>query len=126
MPIADVSARHPASKRLKKEEDAQTIASYGNPTWVLGGWSPALPPLVLGGPSSVTVAPGQAVTLSVTVAAVPTAEYRWFKNGKQLADATGNTLAFAAARSADAGVYIVRVTNASGTTTSHKATLTVK
>ena len=38
---ADVSARHPVSKRLKKDEDAQTIANYSNPTWVLGGWTPA-------------------------------------------------------------------------------------
>jgi hypothetical protein len=38
----DTSARHPASKRLTKERDAQTIANYSNPAWVLGGWTPVL------------------------------------------------------------------------------------
>jgi pectin methylesterase-like acyl-CoA thioesterase len=40
----DMRARHPVSKRLKKDEDAQTIASYSNPAWVLGGWTPVLEP----------------------------------------------------------------------------------
>jgi hypothetical protein len=42
----DVSARHPASKRLTKESDAQTNANYSNPTWVLGGWTPSVAPIV--------------------------------------------------------------------------------
>src|SRR5215203_3280000 len=39
----DGSGRHPASKRLKKDQDAQTIANYSNPAWVLGGWTPVDP-----------------------------------------------------------------------------------
>ena len=39
----DMSARHPVSKRLKKDEDARTIANYSNPAWVLGGWTPETP-----------------------------------------------------------------------------------
>jgi len=35
----DTSARHPASKRLNMNEDAETIANYSNPVWVLG-WNP--------------------------------------------------------------------------------------
>jgi pectin methylesterase-like acyl-CoA thioesterase len=31
-------------KHLEKEKDAETIANYRNPTWVLGGWSPRIPP----------------------------------------------------------------------------------
>ena len=122
----DASSRHPASKRLHKGADAQTIASYGNPAWVLGSWSPALAPLVLSGPASVTVAPGQAATLSATVAAIPDAAYQWFRNGRPIAGATGKALAFAAVRAADAGTYTIAASNASGTTTSRKVTLTVK
>ena len=39
----DVSARHPVSKQLRKDQDAQTIANYSNPAWVLGGWTPERP-----------------------------------------------------------------------------------
>jgi pectin methylesterase-like acyl-CoA thioesterase len=40
----DMTGRHPASKRLTREQDAATIANYSNPAWVLGGWRPALEP----------------------------------------------------------------------------------
>jgi pectinesterase len=46
---ADVSARAPASKQLKTDEDAETIANYHNPAWVLGGWTPAMEPIVVKG-----------------------------------------------------------------------------
>jgi pectin methylesterase-like acyl-CoA thioesterase len=36
----DVSARHPASRQLDKERDAETITRYRDPAWVLGGWQP--------------------------------------------------------------------------------------
>ena len=123
---ADVRARHPVSKRLKVDEDAQTITNYSNPAWVLGGWSPAMAPIVLSQPASVTATKGRAAELSVTAAAIPDAAYQWFRNGTSIAGATGKTLGFAAIRAADAGVYTVKVTNGSGTTTSRAATLTVK
>lgn len=45
MPIDD-SKRLPVSKRLTKEADAETIANYSNPTWVLGNdWNPKLAPV---------------------------------------------------------------------------------
>ena len=122
----DVSARHPASRQLKKDEDAQTIANYGNPAWVLGGWSPAMAPIVLRGPSPVTVASGQAAAMSVTAAAIPDASYQWFRNGKRIAGATSSMLALPEVGAADAGRYTVTVTNASGTATSLPAALTVK
>lgn len=41
---ADVSKRHPVSRQLREKEDAELIANYRNPTWVLGnGWVPKLP-----------------------------------------------------------------------------------
>jgi pectinesterase len=38
----DTSQRHPASKQLVMPQDAQTIANYSNPAFVLGGWTPTL------------------------------------------------------------------------------------
>ncbi len=35
----DVRQRHPASRQLTIEKDAQTIRNYSNPAWVLGHWA---------------------------------------------------------------------------------------
>jgi pectin methylesterase-like acyl-CoA thioesterase len=41
----DTSKRLPASKQLTQPADAETIAHYSDPAWVLGGnWTPKLPP----------------------------------------------------------------------------------
>ncbi len=40
----DVSQRHPVSKQLTMEKDAETIANYRNPAFVLGGWTPVVEP----------------------------------------------------------------------------------
>ncbi len=37
---ADVSQRAQGVKQLTKEKDAETIANYSNPAWVLNGWTP--------------------------------------------------------------------------------------
>jgi pectinesterase len=39
----DASRRHPASRQLDRERDADTIAHYRDPAWVLGGWTPHSP-----------------------------------------------------------------------------------
>jgi pectinesterase len=36
----DVSQRHPASRQLDKVKDAETIANYRKPSFVLNGWQP--------------------------------------------------------------------------------------
>ncbi|HEX5323660.1 MAG TPA: pectinesterase family protein [Capsulimonadaceae bacterium] len=36
----DVTQRNPASKQLTLPQDAQTIANYSDPSFVLGGWKP--------------------------------------------------------------------------------------
>jgi hypothetical protein len=38
----DVSRRHPAAKVLTQAHDAQTIADYSKPEFVLGGWKPVV------------------------------------------------------------------------------------
>jgi hypothetical protein len=122
----DDRARHPVSKRLDKDRDAQTIARYSDPAWVLDGWSPAMAPVILRPPAPVTAAAWRPVIFTVGVAAIPAATYQWFRNGVAIPGATGKTLALEAVRPADAGRYTVTVTNASGTTTSRPAALTVK
>ncbi|MCS0630786.1 pectinesterase family protein [Telluria mixta] len=39
----DVGKRHPASRQLDRDRDADTIAHYRDPAWVLGGWTPHSP-----------------------------------------------------------------------------------
>jgi hypothetical protein len=36
----DVSQRHAASRQLTKPADADTIANFSKPAFVLGGWDP--------------------------------------------------------------------------------------
>jgi pectinesterase len=38
----DMSERHPASKRLQMPQDAETIANYSKPAYVLDGWTPVV------------------------------------------------------------------------------------
>jgi hypothetical protein len=40
--LTDVSHRHPVSKQLTLPKDAETIADYTNPSFVLGGWTPVV------------------------------------------------------------------------------------
>jgi hypothetical protein len=38
----DVTGRHPVSRQLTEPSDAQTIANYRDPAFVLGGWTPVI------------------------------------------------------------------------------------
>ncbi|MBE3109717.1 MAG: immunoglobulin domain-containing protein, partial [Acidobacteria bacterium] len=122
----DVSQRHPASRQLTMEKDARTIANYSNPTWVLGGWTPTMAPLILTQPAAVTAVAGQTVRFSARVAAIPEATYQWFKNGAAIHGATDATLKLDNVRRGDAADYAVAVTNGSGSATSRAAALMVK
>lgn len=129
---AEVSLRHPASKQLTKDKDAETIANYSNPAYVLGGWSPSMAPIVLTQPASATVTAGQAATFGITAAAVPAATYQWRRNGVALADGNGLsgtttvTLTLSRVRTADRGAYTVTVRNAGGSAVSSAAALSVR
>jgi pectin methylesterase-like acyl-CoA thioesterase len=118
----DVSQRKPESKQLTMEKDAETIANYSNPGYVLG-WTPAMAPLILAAPEAVMSAATQSVTISVKVAAVPDARFQWLENGKPIRGATEATLTRANVKPADASHYSVRVTNASGSSISLPAVL---
>jgi pectinesterase len=122
----DVSRRHPASRQLTMAKDAEIIANYSNPTWVLGGWTPAMAPVILTQPAAVTAAAGQTVTFSVTVAGIPRPALQWFRNGVALPSTTMATLELEKVKVGDAGSYVVTATNASGSDSSRPAALSVR
>jgi pectinesterase len=122
----DVSRRDPASKQLTKEKDAQAIANYRNAAYVLGGWTPGMAPVILSQPVSISVQSGKTAILRVKTAAVPRAEYQWFRNGKRVLGATRETLTLTNVDADTQGAYFLVATNEMGTVTSDKAILRVK
>lgn len=122
---ADVSKRVAGSKVLTLEKDAQTIKDYTTPSYVLGGWSPAMKPIILTAPKSAATAAGESVTFTVKSAAIPAATYQWTKNGQPIAGATGESFKITAVKPTDVGEYSVIVTNSNGATTTEKATLSI-
>jgi len=123
----DTSRRHPASRQLDASKDAQLIAQYRDPAFVLGGWQPALAPIILRQPQGGSIIGGNvtgskvnggkseagAATLEVRATAVPDPGYQWLRDGKPVAGANQPRLVPRLP-----GSYTVRVTNASGSTTS--------
>ena len=122
----DVSRRLPLSRQLTKEKDAEIIANYSNPTYVLGGWTPSMAPLILSQPAAVITAAGQTVIFNVKVAAIPAATYQWFKNGTAITGATDATLRIENVRAGDAAIYSVTVKSSSSSVKSRAAALVVK
>lgn len=122
----DVSRRHPASRQLTMDTDAEIIANYTNPAYVLGGWAPKMAPLILSQPDSIAVGIGKTAVFQVKAAAIPEAKYQWFKNGKPVSGATSAAMTLENVGRDDAAAYAVGVTNEVGTVTSGKAILQVK
>jgi pectin methylesterase-like acyl-CoA thioesterase len=121
----DVSQRKPESRQLLLPKDAEIIANYSNPAYVLG-WSPEMAPLILSQPQGATAAAGGAAIFSVKVASVPDATYQWLKNGMPIPGATLPTLQLRDIKASDAARYSVAVTNPSGGVASNAAMLVVK
>jgi hypothetical protein len=82
-------------------------------------------PAIVTQPQSQTVNAGANVTFSVATTAALPVTYQWLFNGAIIAGATGTTLSLSDVTLANAGSYTVAATNSIGTTTSHKAKLTV-
>ena len=55
----DTSKRFASSRQLKQPEDAELIKNYGDPQWVLGGWTPQLEPIIAAQPAAPARASGQ-------------------------------------------------------------------
>jgi pectin methylesterase-like acyl-CoA thioesterase len=125
---ADTHARNAASRQI--DRDDAVIAQYRDPSFVLGGWTPEMPPIILTSPKGAAAAAGSTVTLTVTAAAIPVAEIQWLRNGRPVEDndrVTGShtrILAIARFNRADAGNYTALVTNPAGRAESAPARIT--
>jgi hypothetical protein len=83
-------------------------------------------PIIITQPTNQTVTLGSTnVALVVMATGVPTPNYYWSKNGSPLANGTNLNYNITNAQLADSGQYTCVASNASGTTTSQSATLTV-
>jgi len=122
----DVSRRHPVSKQLTMEQDAQIIANYSSPSFVLGGWEPCYAPLFLTQPVSTVVSRGEAIVLETRVTALPESTGQWFKDGKPIPGAISQRLVLKAEQPEDAGRYTFVARNASGSTTSDEAIVSIR
>ncbi len=86
----------------------------------------AAPPAITQQPLTQAVLTGKTVSYSVTASGAGPLSYQWYFNTNSvLPGATGATLTLDAVTTANAGVYMVVVTNAYGSVTSDSATLTV-
>ena len=85
----------------------------------------ATAPLITQQPSSITVAPGQPATLSVSVIGDAPLTYQWKKGGVAIPAATGSSYSIASAQPSDAAAYTVTFTNGTGNQTSAPAVLVV-
>ena len=76
-------------------------------------------------PQSRTVTNAGTVSFSATATGSPAPAYQWRKEGTNLTGQTTSTFSIGSATTNDAGNYTVVASNASGSATSHVATLTV-
>jgi endonuclease/exonuclease/phosphatase family metal-dependent hydrolase len=84
-----------------------------------------IPPAITTNPASQTVVEGADVAFTVAADGTPPPSYQWRFNGTNVAGATGTLLPLTNVTAAQAGTYLVVVTNAAGSTNSQPATLTV-
>ena len=82
-------------------------------------------PLITAHPQSRSVTTGGQAQFTVTASGNPEPIYQWYFNGTAINSATSSTLTISNAQAANAGDYTVVVSNALGSVTSEKATLTV-
>lgn len=122
----DVSKRHPVSRQLRMPGDADIIANYSDPRYVLGGWQPEMAPLILRQPDDRVAKSGTTVSLAVRIAGIPAPTCQWHKDGKPLSGATGHSLTLNGISTADAGSYKAVIRNSSGIATSQPAVLAVQ
>jgi alpha-tubulin suppressor-like RCC1 family protein len=84
-----------------------------------------LSPTILIQPTNQTVVAGSNTTFNVTVGGTPPFDYQWSFNGTNLDGATNTSLTLTNVQLAQAGNYLVQITNAFGSVMSSNAVLTV-
>ena len=82
-------------------------------------------PVILTQPESVNVLMGGTATFSVIANNSPMVSYQWFKDGAEIAGATGASLTITNVQAANIGQYKVIVSNGVGSVTSNVATLSI-
>jgi hypothetical protein len=107
--------------RVLTGAEIQAIYSAGS----LGKCSPGVAPSITAQPASQTVLAGASATFTASAVGTPPLSYRWRFNGTNVAGATGASLSLSNVQPAQAGSYVVVVTNAFGSATSSHAVLTV-
>lgn len=99
-------------------------SGLNRPQFIVIQTRPQLHPTISTNPASTTVFVGSTVTLNVT-ASGGNLSYQWSFNGTNIAGATNATLTISNCCSANAGSYVVTVSNAAGSATSPSAILKV-
>jgi hypothetical protein len=95
-----------------------------------GFWSAALTPstsapVITQQPLDQMVMAGQSATFRVEATGTPPLSYQWYFNGTRISGATGANYTISSVQPADAGDYIVEVSNSAGSVPSMPAKLTV-
>jgi MYXO-CTERM domain-containing protein len=122
----DVSKRVSYSRQLTMAQDADTIANYSNPSYVLAGWTPELAPVILTQlPDMLNIPLGGSAELAANVAAEPTATFQWAKDGQALTGQTDSSLKLDSATPGVSGVYTVSIQNSAGKVASNAVTVVV-
>ncbi len=90
----------------------QTIATPVNNTVYTANFSSSV--VITNQPQSITVAPGNTATFTVTATGTAPLTYQWRKNGTNISGATSSAYTIASVTTANAGTYSVVVSNGSG------------
>jgi hypothetical protein len=100
--------------------------SGGGSSFSGGGTAPVpVAPQITSQPVSATVTQGATVTFSVSATGSDPLSFQWKKNGTAVTGTGSSVLQITSAQAADAGTYLVVVSNSVGSATSNPATLVV-
>ncbi|MGC4111441.1 MAG: immunoglobulin domain-containing protein [Nocardioides sp.] len=127
----DYEFTNQATNSAKRKYDPQfaDFNTWADATFTSDGGSgnppAATAPTITTQPASQTVTAGASASFTVAAGGTAPLSYQWKLGGANVASATSATLTIATAQSANAGSYMVVVSNSAGSVTSNAATLTV-
>ena len=107
--------------RALSATEIQSIYNAGS----AGKCPPGVAPSIITQPVSLAVNAGSTVSFSVSASGTAPLSYQWQFSGSNIVGATGTSLSLSNVQSAQAGSYVVRVTNIFGSILSSNALLTV-
>jgi formylglycine-generating enzyme required for sulfatase activity len=124
--VAPTGTKNVAILQVKRADGRDPTKLEGAPAPPAEGQNPVnSPPAIVSVPSTRSVARGGTTTLFVS-ASGENLTYQWKMNGQNIAGATSSALPLENATGADAGQYVVNVTNPNGSVSSQAITVTVK